>query len=341
MIMKILPRKKQCSLDTKIIRTNSEFEKKELCDGLTFSAGLCCVYSCSYCYVPSQAVRNKKVTPLRTLPDGSRLPMEQMVIRSNNPLKVLVDELRNSKGGNRYNDIDDNRVIYASPLVDVAARMDLADETAELVREILDRTNWQVRLLSKSIFLPRIANSLGDFKNARQRVIYGVSSGTLDDALAKAVERGCPPPSKRLQSIRELQEAGHRTYGMICPSLPMAKGEYLNFSLDCKDALTTKTGEAEHVWAEVINLRGKALSSTVEALRNAGKNTEADRLQFTFGCKKAQFEYAKLTHKAHLKVFGTKLRFLQYVTPIDLHYWQKQRGVISLGKALKIAGSKK
>jgi len=80
-------------------------------------------------------------------------------------------------------------VIYASPLVDVAANMDLARETVEICKVILELTNWEIRLLSKSNLLPKIAESLTGY---RSRMIYGVSTGNLDDPLAAAYEQGTP-----------------------------------------------------------------------------------------------------------------------------------------------------
>lgn len=54
----------------------------------------------------------------------------------------------------------DRRVIYASPLVDVAGNLELVRETVEICRVILELTNWQIRLLSKSNLLPKIAEGL-------------------------------------------------------------------------------------------------------------------------------------------------------------------------------------
>ena len=34
-----------------VINFKSHFYKKLLCDGLTFTAGNACVYSCAFCYV--------------------------------------------------------------------------------------------------------------------------------------------------------------------------------------------------------------------------------------------------------------------------------------------------
>ena len=126
-------------------------------------------------------------------------------------------------------------MIYASPLVDVAANMDLVRETIEACKLILENTNWQIRLLSKSNLLPKIAQAIaeldpipkwsddfskfgfppGKIVTAKERMIFGVSTGTFNDGLAKVFEQGCPLPSKRLESLYWLQDHGFRTFGMI------------------------------------------------------------------------------------------------------------------------------
>jgi len=125
-------------------------------------------------------------------------------------------------------------------------------ETSELCKVILELTNWQIRLLSKSSFLPFIAKGLEQFPGlrARQRVIYGVSTGTLDDKLASSIEQGCPLVRRRIESFHWLQNSGFRTFGMICPSLPQP--DYLQFSKDILSAI--RADRCEHIWSEVINV---------------------------------------------------------------------------------------
>lgn len=65
-----------------------------------------------------------------------------------------------------------------------------------------------------------------------QRLIFGFSTGTLDDRVAKAFEAGTALVSKRLESLHWLQDRGLRTFGMICPSLP-----YDRFSREICDAI--------------------------------------------------------------------------------------------------------
>ena len=207
--------------------------------------------------------------------------------------------------------------------------MELVKETAEVCKLILEHTHWQIRLLSKSNLLPNLAHLIPD--KWKGRMIYGVSTGTLDDKLAKAFENGTPLVSKRIQSLQQLQDEGYRTYGMICPSLP--QDDYDQFSKEMCDAI--RVDRCEHVWAEVINLRGKSFTRTIDALTSAGLEEEANRLRSVKNGDEWE-AYARETFLAHQKhIDPSKLRFMQYVKASTLDWWKEheQSGALLLGKA--------
>ena len=107
---------------------------------------------------------------------------QDVVIRRNQPMERLRAELRDTRGQLRYK--EDTSTVYASPAVDVAATVELARETTDLCLEILESTGWTIRLLSKSPLLKQIAAAIPS--RWKRRVIYSLSTGTLDEALAKA-----------------------------------------------------------------------------------------------------------------------------------------------------------
>lgn len=309
-----------------IINFDSGFSHKLLCDGPTFSTGSACAYSCSFCYVPSMMMRNPHWTAIRA--QNPEAEFENVVIRREGALTAMEQQLL-SRGQPRFTDPNDKRVIYASPLVDVAANMELVKETADACRLILSMTNWQIRLLSKSNLLPKLAGMLdATHGDAKDRVIYGVSTGTFDDRMAKAFEEGTPLVSKRLQSLHDLANSGHRVYGMVCPSLPQR--DYDQFAATAMLALPSAV---EHVWAEVINVRGESMTNTVRALQEAGFEWEAEELHRVSTNKEAWEAYARRTFEAHAKYWpGAKLRFLQYVNNGNRDYWTANinRGAILL-----------
>lgn len=310
--------------DARILNPESGFKEKLLCDGPTFTAGSACPFSCAFCYVPSMMVRQASVQQAKT----GGLAHEDIVIRRRDPARKLLDALLTKDGRRRYADPNDRRVVYSSPLTDVAANMVLTKETVELCRIILENTPWHVRLLSKSVLISRIAEALDGYK---ERMIYGLSTGTLDNGLARAIEEGTPLVSKRIEVLHELQDAGFRTFGMVCPSLP--QDDYGSFAREMADAL--RVDRLEHVWAEPLNSRGKAFERTLAALHGAGYGDTASQMVRVTNNQGAWEDYTRRLFEAHAGVIPAgKLRFLQYVTKDSAAWWgaQRERGAVLLGE---------
>ena len=139
--------------NTRILNLDSGFQHKHLCDGPTFSAGTACAYRCSYCYVETIVGTKPFVTSLL---GGNKF--QDVVIRRKEAVTRLRNELRTASGrlkfkGGTYEAARASgkpKVCYGSPLVDIAASNELATETAEMVQVLLNDTDWDVRLLSKS-----------------------------------------------------------------------------------------------------------------------------------------------------------------------------------------------
>src|SRR5438045_4689228 len=165
-----------------VINFDSGFKHKLLCDGPTFSTGSACAYSCSFCYVPDMMLK------LRAIPSYAHVKgeHESIVIRRDNAVETMRQQLTDRHGNPKFMDFTDTRVIYASPLVDVAANMELVHETIDACKVILALTNWQIRLLSKSHLLPKVAEAFSGTPAYSQRIIFDVATGTLSDSLANS-----------------------------------------------------------------------------------------------------------------------------------------------------------
>jgi len=320
-----------------VVNFKSGFEHKLLCDGLTFSAGSACQYSCTFCYVTdlmrkSPHLQNVRDQHQERFPGEPTPAHHEIVIRREGAIDALRQQLT-LRGKPKFGDPKDQRVLYMSPLVDVASTPVLCEETIEACKVILELTHWQIRVLSKSSLLPHIADELGDFHNAKQRIIYGVSTGTLDNDLARSFEKDTAIVSRRIESLHWLQDHGYRTFGMICPSLPMGTFEkYVEFSRDICAAI--RVDRCEHVWAEIMNVRGESFTRTEAALKEAGYHEEARLLAETEHNRELWETYARDTFFAHTQfVPADKLRFLQYVTPRTRSWWemQKENGAVILG----------
>ena len=321
-----------------VINFKSHFDKKLLCDGLTFTAGNACVYSCAFCYVESMQKKSQDWFRDHGVEYGENGHLG-VVIRTKDAVNILRAQLLSKPEEFRKRKL----VIYSSPKVDVAGNMELVYETVEICKVILELTNWDIRLLSKSNLLPKVAQALeascGHFHQAdspRARIIYGVSTGTLDDKLAAAFEQGTPKVSKRIESLHWLQDNGYRTFGMICPSLP--QWDYAKFALDMANAI--RLNQCESIWTEVINLRGDSFTRTKNCLFNAGFSEYAEKIVKVSSDKESWEEYARATFLAHANVYGglkspdgsPKLRHLQYVNKATSQWWegQKENGAILL-----------
>lgn len=309
-----------------VINFTSAFSHKLLCDGLTFSTGSACAYSCSFCYVEDLMRKNPHWQGIAAKNPNARF--EDYVIRRQGAIEAMRSQLVGRHNAPKFNQPEDRRVIFSSPLVDVAANMDLVKETIEACKVILNLTNWQIRLLSKSNLLPKVAEGLdahGFGEAAQARIIYGVSTGTLDDGLARAIEIGTPLVSKRIASLHWLQDNGFRTYGMICPSLPQE--DYRRFARDMMEAI--RAHKCEHVWGEVINARGASFTRTHQALVDAGFTCEAESFAAVSHDPATWEKYARATFEAEaFELSGQtgpdglpKLRFLQYVTKDSRPWW--------------------
>lgn len=309
-----------------VMNPESAFKEKLLCDGPTFSLGDACNYSCTFCYVPD-LIRKLRATAVMAGVEGKH---EEIVVRRGNAIAILRGQLMDRFGRPKFKGPGQvGRVIYSSPLVDAAGNMELVRETIEACRAILELTDWHIRLLSKSNLLPKVAESIS--REYSTRIIYGVSTGTLDDNLARAIEQDTPLVSKRLASLHWLQDRGYRTFGMVCPSLPQA--DYGQFVSQMAKAI--RADRCEHVWAEVINLRGESFTRTLAALRSGGFNHEADLVKAVSSNRECWELYARHTFNAWADLsilLNGKLRFLQYVTTSTRAWWSSQakRGAVVL-----------
>lgn len=310
---------------------NWEFHEKQLCDGIVVDLGDACAYGCEFCDGESK-LRVASAPVLRAYNEsaGTAYEFPDVVIRSNNAIELLKRQLFYRDGRKRFNDHLDNRVAFFPVTVDVAANRDLLRETAEACNLILNNTYWQIRLLSKSNLLHKLIED-GMIPKHQQRVIFGISIGTLIDRVGLAVESGAPPVTERLKSLHWLQDAALKTFCMICPSLPQSN--YAKFSREiCAEI---RVERCEEVWAKVINFQSASDTKTIGALRLTKQNGVADMLEEFTGPEGGVKweECARATFIAHAKnIPPEKLRFLHNVEyGKDDQWWMcKPNGLITV-----------
>lgn len=315
--------------NSSVFNNKSGFGKKNLCDFLTFTAGTACAYSCQYCYVNAMVGRRKYVKDaLATLAEesgSSPKDLREVVIRRSNPIEKLERALGDRFMGPKWK----GKVIYASPLVDVAATGEMAAETVEMCRVILERSSLDIRLLSKSPLIEsHVARELDADavfqQKARKRIIFGISTGTLNEQVSRAIEPNAPSLKRRIEAITRLQADNWRTFGMLCPILPQDPAAYAQRA---SELLELK--RFEHVWAEVLNTRGDSMARTIAALDQAGLSIWGDALREISGKgARTQWEtYARGMFEELIKVVparhdGPRLQFLQYACTATEAWWK-------------------
>ena len=213
------------------------------------------------------------------------------VIRRLNPVETLREQLTFRDGTPRYRDVNDRRTVILSPIVDPCPSIEFVEESLELISVIHELTFWDVRVLTKSALVKKLAERIPE--ENRHRVVYGVSLGILDDSIAKVVEKLTSPPSLRLEAYRALQEQDLRTYSMHCPVLPQQN--YRKYAQQLAESMNWD--KDERVWCEALNSRGESNHLTVAALQKAAMTMEA-------GSK----ERARLTEQADLLADVTRTR---------------------------------
>jgi len=265
----------------RVLNLDSEgFGEKRLCDAAVLNLGDTCVYSCQYCYSDALVRKwTKGDLDEYNAAEGCLATYRDVVIRRKNALEILKNQLITKTGEPKFSDPADRRMVFVSSLVDIAANMELLGETAGACRLILENTNWQIRLLSKSHLLDRLIKDSLIPEKFFGRIVFGMSTGTIDDRVAAAIETKTALVSLRLKTLHWLQDHDFRTYGMVCPVLPQE--DYPASAKTTCDAI--RADKCEHIWAEPINVRGPSLTRTVAALKKANLSIEAERMSAVCG----------------------------------------------------------
>lgn len=291
------------------------FAKKELADYKLDLMALC-GFGCSYCSSNSGnylRIRREDFADLTEQQLGERLypaTSPELTFRWPDVLDRLRAQLRiKSYGWGK------GHTLVVSQLTDAfSGPAFTSGDTREALDLVLECTSFRVRILTKNSVVGLSPSWVDYFRKWRDRVVVGLSIGTLDDEWAARVEIGTPPPSARVRALRALQDAGVPTYGMLCPIFPDAL-EHLNELLS-----SVRPGECETVWAEPYNDR------TNWASVRAGYAHDSDAWRwftntYENGDRRLWSDYAAklyegLHYRARRDGWLHKLRYLLYETDI-------------------------
>jgi DNA repair photolyase len=139
--------------------------------------------------------------------------------------------------------------------------------------EVILRYGFGVHIITKSALVVRDIDILTQLKTT-SHVIVSFSITTVDDALAKQLEPGASPPSRRLQAMAQLRRAGIHSGALIMPLLPgLTDGEenlkHLVTALKGNDAeyalpgcLTLRDTGRTYFYSRLAKISPQALSLT-------------------------------------------------------------------------------
>jgi DNA repair photolyase len=233
------------------IQPSPGFEKKLLSDYKLDILGLC-GFGCRYCSsnegnylrIQRNAFAERTVAQLgkRYLPSDT----PSLMFRWPDVLQRLEQQIeaKDTTWGS-------GKVLVFSMLTDgFSPELVRSGLTERALRLVVEWTSFRIRVLTKNAIVgsPRWIKFFGEYPN---RFVVGLSTGTLDDDWARRIEIGASLPTARLRALRDLQDAGVPTFGMLCPVFPDLLGG------NALDKLVTRIRPdvVEHLWAEPYNDR--------------------------------------------------------------------------------------
>lgn len=207
-----------------------------------------CLFACMYCYA-AQIARWKH-------PDevwGSYLDVK---INAPELLKAELEKLEKKFGKKDFGSIFFSSV--TDPYVGLEAKYQLTRKCLEVLADFGYSGNLAIQTKS-----PLVTKDIDILKRLK-KVTVGFTVTTLDDKVSRFLETKAPPVSLRLKALKDLHDAGIKTYAFIGPILPYFtnnKGK-INQLLDKLQAVGVK-----EIWFEHINLSPKIKTRLYQFLK--------------------------------------------------------------------------
>ena len=230
-------------------------EEKGLCQ-FACNTGFLCGHFCTYCSTP--CILRMRIRKLGFDPFEKNL----CIVDPTTPERLAYDAAHKRKRG----------LIELCPLVDAwAPEAQQYDLGRSCLEAILSQPGWTVRVLTKNAAVHKDFDLI---KKHKDRVLVGLSiTAPLEKShVISVIEPRASSIERRMEVLREANDQGLRTYGMLCPILPGIAD-----SLDQIDKLVKFAVECnvEEIFVEPVNPRGRGLRLTQEALANSGYGDEA------------------------------------------------------------------
>lgn len=197
-----------------------------------------CLFACMYCYA-AQIARWKH-------PDEAWGTYLDVKINASELLKAKLEKLEK-----RFNSKNFGSIFFSSvtdPYVGLEAKYQLTRKCLETLADF--GYAGSIAIQTKSPLVTRDIDVLKKLK----KITIGFTVTTLDDKVSRFLETKAPPVSLRINTLKDLQTAGIKTYAFIGPILPHFTNNAAKFNqlLDKLQAVGVK-----EVWFEHVNLSPK------------------------------------------------------------------------------------
>ena len=231
----------------------SQLWKKRLGDwGVNVYAG--CEHGCVFCYSPAQpGVKAQPFWTRKTQADWGR-----HFAQRDGLVEALQQQLRTFTPARAVKTPWGQGRILVSFLCDAYQPLDEKLLVTRQVLELLLQAGHRVRIQTRATLVRRDFDLLRKYKD---QVQLGTSLPHLDDDLAKVLEPKAPPPTARLEMLREAAELGIPLYVAIAPFLPFHKIGLLD-----EVVARVKPLRPTEIFCEPLNPKGDCVRMVAQAL---------------------------------------------------------------------------
>ena len=204
-----------------------------------------------------RAMRQARETDSGELPEEERLPKDGnraiMFCTTTDPYQHLI-LLGNSEKLNLLNDLRRNLVRNALQI-------------------ILDESDLNVRILTRS---PLATKDFDLYKKFGNRLAFGMSFPTNDDALSSIYEPRSPGPTKKMEALKAAVEQGLHVYVALAPTMPEQSEADLRQTMEAIAELKPMT-----IFHEPINIRAgnvARIKAEAQSLAEGVRSAHSERV---------------------------------------------------------------
>lgn len=205
----------------KSVLTKSKLPESDYC----YNPYIGCTHNCKYCYAHF----------MKRFTGHDKDVWGQFLDYKENTIELLSKEIKKA---------DVKNSILMSSVTDcyqpIEKKLELTRKSLEIFRD----NNSKLAILTKSDIVVRDIDILKDMKNLE----LGLSIGIFNDDLAKILEPGATVPSKRIEALKKLHDAGINTYAFIGPIIPGIS--------DIEKTILAVKDNVNYLMAEAINISG-------------------------------------------------------------------------------------